>query len=53
MVSNRNQITGFKMKFDKLLFQFSGMCEMVIVKDDSEIQLKQRRRLGGGFIDET
>ncbi|XP_065066625.1 target of rapamycin complex 2 subunit MAPKAP1-like [Rhopilema esculentum] len=31
----------------------TGMCEMVIVKDDSEIQLKQRRRIGGGFIDET
>lgn len=30
----------------------TGMCEMVIVKDEPEIHLKQRRRLGGIPIDE-
>jgi len=30
----------------------TGMCEMVIVKDEPEIHLKQKRRLGGAFVDE-
>eukprot|EP00112_Aurelia_sp_Birch-Aquarium-sp1_P000198 Seg1017.1 transcript_id=Seg1017.1/GoldUCD/mRNA.D3Y31 product="Target of rapamycin complex 2 subunit MAPKAP1" protein_id=Seg1017.1/GoldUCD/D3Y31 len=30
----------------------TGMCEMVIVKDEPEIHLKQRRRLGGNYVDE-
>ena len=30
----------------------SGMCEMVIVKDEPEIHWKQRRRLGGSYVDE-
>eukprot|EP00794_Sanderia_malayensis_P005895 gene5895-6580_t len=31
----------------------TGMCEMVIVKDEPEIHVKQRRRLGGIPIDEN
>ena len=34
------------------LYDFVGMCEMVIVKDEPEIHLKQKRRLGGAFVDE-
>ncbi len=36
----------------KIIFLCVGMCEMVIIKDEPEIHLKQQRRLGGVQIEE-